>query len=205
MSGGNNLYNGRHFSPASKWFFNWIPNESIIVMQPEGTTSECPSCVKSGTFTISKFDDYTFEPSSDNVMAIHIPITVVGDEVYSFWFSYRSDPDTRGGLSIHLSWFRLGGHFGSAYDSLNYDAFGDTFTREDSFVTVNTCYVVNPSSYMKDIDFEAAIAIQPVVCVDSINEGEDITVTVEFLDPSESSADLSSAETLELQCSQYAL
>merc|ERR1712038_1102807 len=86
--------------------------------------------------------------------------------------------------------------------SLNYDAFGDTFTREDSFVTVGTCYVVNPSSYMKDIDFEAAIAIQPVVCVDSIDEGKDITVSVEFLDPKESSTDLTSVETLEMQCSQ---
>lgn len=198
MSGGNNLYHGRHFSPASKWFFNWIPNESIILMQPEGSTNECIMCLNTGTFTISKFDDHTFE---GNIMAIHIPITVAGNKVFSFWFSYRSDPDTRDGLSIHLSWFILGGHFGTYYDSLNFDAYGDTLTREDSFVVVNTCYVVNPSSYMKDIDFDAAIAIQPVVCVDSIDEGKDITVSVEFLDPKESN-DLSSTETLEMQCSQ---
>lgn len=203
MSGGNNLFNGRHLAAASKWFFNWIPDEAIVMMQPEGSTSECPSCQKSGTFVINRFDDPGFEPLEDTVMAVHIPIAVTNNRVYSYWLSYRSDPDTQGGLSIHLSWFfNLGGNFGAEYDSLSYDAYGDTFTREDSFVTVNTCYVVNLSAYMKDIDFESAMAIQPVVCVDSIDEGKDITVSVEFLDTKEPSALAGDIEPLNVQCSQ---
>ena len=47
----------------------------------------------------------------------------------------------------------------------------------------NTCYHVSPSSYMKDTDIIAAEAIQPVICVESIDVSKSVTVSMSFLDP----------------------
>mmetsp|Transcript_4715 Transcript_4715/g.5407 ORF Transcript_4715/g.5407 Transcript_4715/m.5407 type:complete len:557 (-) Transcript_4715:154-1824(-) len=117
-------------------------------------------------------------------MGIHIPISVVGNRLYSYWMSYRSgnDGDAENGLSVHFSWFDLGGTFGASYDSMNFDAFGDTDTTMDSFVIENTCYHLAPPGYLKDRTLLAGLDVQPVVCVDSINRGSSITVSVSFLD-----------------------
>ena len=128
MSG--SAYANSDFAAASKWFFNWIPDESIILIQPEGSTTECPSCSNSGTFILKAFDDRNTAPSQSNKMAIHIPIARNQDTLYSYWLTYRGSGvggTAAGGLSIHLSWFTLYGIFGASYDSMNYDAFGDTF------------------------------------------------------------------------------
>jgi hypothetical protein len=157
-------------------------------MQPEGSTEDCPECVSSGTFTLRPFDDKNLAPSESIKMGIHIPITNIGNTVYSYWLSYRGagyNGDAANGLSVHLSWFNTGGIFGASYDSLNYDAFGDTFSStKDSFVVDNTCYYIFPSAYMKDRDLSAVIQVQPVVCVDSIDVGNSITVTVQFINES---------------------
>lgn len=179
MSGGSG-----HLAAASKWFFNWIPDSSIILMQPEGATAECQSCLSSGTFTLRPFDDKNIPPTDSNKMGIHIPISVSGNQVYSYWFSYRSfNEKPSNGLSVHLAWFNLHGDFGAQYDSLNYDAFGDTETTNDSFVVEGSCYHVAPSIYLKDrVVLEDAEQVQPVVCVKSIDVGSSITVSVSFLD-----------------------
>jgi hypothetical protein len=190
MSGGNGVPNSQapHFAAASKWFFNWIPDSSIVHMQPEGSTAECPQCLSSGTFTLRPFNDKNLVPSASTKMGIHIPITNIGNTVYSYWFSYRGtgyNGAAANGLSVHLSWFNTGGIFGASYDSHNYDAFGDTFgTTSDSFVVDKTCYHVFPSAYMKDRDLAAVMQVQPVVCVDSIDVGNSITVTVQFIQQS---------------------
>ena len=129
MSGGNG-FTISDFAVASKWFFNWIPDEAIILMQPEGSTEECPSCLDSGQFTLKAFDDRDVVPSASNKMGIHIPISTNGNTLYSYWLTYRgagNDGKAAEGLSVHLSWFNVGGIFGTSYDSMNYDAFGDTF------------------------------------------------------------------------------
>ena len=153
-------------------------------MQPEGSTTECPSCSSSGTFTLRPFDDKNLPPTPERKMGIHIPIVAKANKLYSYWLSYRSGVDSHAakGLSMHLTWFNLGGYFGASYDSLNFDAFGDTITRMDSFVVENTCYHLNPPGYLKDETLVPSEKVQPVVCVDSINEGSSITVTVSFLD-----------------------
>ena len=91
------------------------------------------------------------------------------------------------GLSVHLTYFYSQREpFGAEYDSQNYDAFGDTTDvdgRRDSFVEVGTCYHIFPSAYMKDIDITSVTEVQPVVCVDSIDLGTSITISVSFLDP----------------------
>lgn len=182
MSGGNG-YEISDFAVASKWFFNWVPDSSIVHMQPEGATDECPNCVSSGTFQIFAFDDSSKPPSASKIMGVHIPITVIGERVYSYWLSYRVGNDAVKGLSVHVSWFDLGGIFGASYDSMNYDAFGNTDTTLDSFVAEETCYYISPAPYVRDRDILSAEAIQPVVCVDAINSGSDVTISVEFLDP----------------------
>ena len=185
MSGGNG-YNRSDIAAASKWFFNWIPDSSIILMQPEGPTSHCPTCVSSvQNLVLRPFDDPQVEPSNENKMAIHIPITAATDtRVFSYWLSYRGigcDGLASGGLSVHVSWFDLGGIFGASYDSLNYDAYGDTVTKLDSFVTPGTCYVITPPGVLMDADPVSADQVVPVACVDSVNQGIDITVSVSFL------------------------
>ena len=146
-------------------------------------TTECPLCSSSGTFTLRPFDDKRLPPTPERKMAIHIPIVAEGNTLYSYWFSYRSGVDglAAKGLSMHLSWFNLGGYFGASYDSLNFDAFGNTATRMDSFVVENTCYHLNPPAYLKDAALLPAEQMQPVVCVGSINEGSSIAVSVSFL------------------------
>lgn len=85
---------------------------------------------------------------------------------------------------MHVSWFSLGGLFGASYDSLNYDAFGGTDESVlDSFVVPGTCYPIAPAGPLKDLDYGAVEQVQPVVCVDSVDKGESITVSVYFLNP----------------------
>ena len=153
-------------------------------MQPEGSTAECPSCSSSGTFTLRPFDDKNLPPTTGRKMSIHIPIVKEGNRLYSYWLSYRSGVDglAAKGLSMHLTWFDLGGHFGASYDSLSFDAFGNTATRMDSFAIENTCYHLNPPAFLKDQALVPSEKVQPVVCIDSVNEGSSITVTVSFLD-----------------------
>ncbi len=78
MSGANSEPRS-DFGVATKWYYNWVPDESIIAMQPEGGTSTCPSCLKSGTFTIKAFDpdDWWNSPTSRDKLGIHIPIMAV--------------------------------------------------------------------------------------------------------------------------------
>lgn len=186
MSGGND-YDVSDFGVASKWFFNWVPDMNVVHLQPEGSTVECPQCEKEGTYKISAFDRVNKPPLANSgiIMGVHIPIaTTVDNRVYSYWFSYRSGVDglAESGLSVHLAWFEFGGLFGASYDSMNYDAFGDTGDSTfDSFVLEGTCYIVDPASYLVDRDAVSADAVRPKVCVDSINTGSDVTITVEFL------------------------
>lgn len=186
MSGGNG-YSKSDLAAASKWFFGWIPDDAIVLMQPEGATEECPTCLaRVDGLVLKPFDDVNVPPSKDNLMAVHIPILASSSKrCYSYWLSYRgtgNDLAAAGGLSIHVSWFKLGGIFGASYDSLNYDAFGDTSTTADSFVVPGTCYVVAPSPLMMDIDIAVSESIQPIVCVDDVNEGQSVTISVSFLD-----------------------
>ena len=182
MSGGNSGEIA-HFAAGPKWFFNWIEDSSIIHMQPEGSTAECPSCVSSGSFQLVPFDDKNVAPSPTRKMGIDIPIAVQGNKLYSFWLGYRGAgyEGTINGLSVHFTQFTLGGIFGASYDSHRYFAFGEA-DKNQAFVLVNTCYHVFPSAYMKDKDYVAADDVQPVVCVDAIDPGVSIDVSVSFID-----------------------
>jgi len=188
MSGGNG-YEISDFHVSSKWWFGWVPDENIIMMQPEGSTDLCPSCVSEGTFTIKAMDISSSPPTSGDVFGIHIPILGSLDWngfLYSYWLQYRAGVDglASDGVSIHLVWFDLGNTFGASTDSLNYDAFGDTQTTLDSFVT-QKCFVVEPSlKLLREQDVFSAEQIVPKVCVDSLDKGTSITVSVSFLDPS---------------------
>jgi len=191
MSGGNEQFEVADFAVASKWFFNWVSDSNVVHLQPEGSTVECPTCLSEGTFVISAFDRVSSPPivggSGSTVMGVHVPIAATvddADRVYSYWFSYRSGVDgaAENGLSVHLTWFDLGGLFGASYDSMNYDAFGDTDTTDDSFVLEGTCYSVDPAAYLMDRDIVSVDAVRPLICVDSINVGSDVTITVKFLD-----------------------
>jgi hypothetical protein len=186
MMSGLNAIKISDLSAASKWFFNWIPDESVVLMQPEGPTSYCPRCVSSvNDLVLYSFDDRKITPSASVKTAVHIPITGVQETIYSYWLSYRGAADNKftwSGLSVHFSWFGLGGIFGADYDSNNYDAYGDTTTLSDSFVTPGTCYVVSPSPLGMHIDPAAVSDVQPIVCVKSISyRAKSITVNVSFL------------------------
>ncbi len=85
--------------------------------------------------------------------------------------------------------------------SMNFDAFGGTTGRCDTIVLSNSCYHVSPPPYMLDIDFIAANAVQPVVCVGSVNPGSDVTVTISFIDPEDPPAALPNVVEHEVQCS----
>lgn len=188
MSGGN-PYEIADLHVASKWFYNWVEDSSIIKMQPEGSTTECPSCLSSGTFTIKPFDMRNVAPSSTDKLGIHIPISKTFDKYYendflfSYWISYRSGVDglASEGVQIHFTMFELFGQFGSYFDSMIYDAYGDTDDKLDSFVVKDSCYRISPTAYMKDRDIISAEAVQPVICVDNINPGNDVTVSVSFI------------------------
>mmetsp|Transcript_18375 Transcript_18375/g.22495 ORF Transcript_18375/g.22495 Transcript_18375/m.22495 type:complete len:983 (-) Transcript_18375:152-3100(-) len=191
LSGGND-YDISDFGLPSKWFFNWIDDTSIIHMQPEGATDQCPSCLSSGTFTIKPFDMRGSTPSSSNDnFGIHIPITTVYDSkwkhnfVYSYWLSYRSGVDgIAQGLSVHLAWFELyDSMFGAYYDSMFYYSNQWNDIKLDAIVKVGKCFHVSPASYLKDRDLLAVNSVQPVVCVESLDEGSSLTVTVSFLNP----------------------
>ena len=177
MSGGNG-YDISDFALASKWFFGWVPDSAIINMQPQGSTSNCPTCVSQGTYTLYPLDG----DDATKLMGVHIPVTRQGNTLYSYWLSYRSGNPAVAGLSVHISWFDGvgGGQFGASYNSLNYDAHGDTETREDSFVLPGTCYHIPPSVKMLEIDPVASIATQPLVCVTRMAKGRSITVKVSF-------------------------
>mmetsp|Transcript_11930 Transcript_11930/g.24564 ORF Transcript_11930/g.24564 Transcript_11930/m.24564 type:complete len:263 (-) Transcript_11930:171-959(-) len=189
MSGGNG-FDKSDMAAASKWQFNWIVDDAIVMMQPEGSTPNCPQCLASvSNLKLKSFDDTNVMPSSSSKMAVHIPIFGNNGQAFSYWLSYRgtgNDGLAAGGLSIHVSHFQVcDGMFGSSYDSTNYDAFGNTADdTTDSFVVPGTCYVVAPSVETMDIDFGAVDQVQPIVCVDGLNQGSDITVSVSFLDPS---------------------
>ncbi len=188
MAGGNG-YEVSDFNVAPKWFYNWVDDESIVKMQPEGSTTECPDCVSSGTFVIKPADMRGGEPTRSEILGIHIPITSIVDDrydtdyLYSYWISYRSgvNGDASDGVSIHLAWFELYGLVGCYYDSLLYDTYAHTESKFDSFLGKDSCYHVSPSIYMKDRDFTSAQAVQPIVCVDDINPGSNVTVSVSFL------------------------
>jgi hypothetical protein len=173
-------------------------------MQPEGSTSDCPYCYSSGTFTLKPFDDKDLDPTPARKMGIHIPIVVIGNRLYSYWLSYRSGVEGRAqnGLSMHLSWFDVGGHFGASYDSLNFDAFGNTDSTEDSFVIANSCYHMSAPGYLKDESIVASEMVNPVVCVDSIVPGSSITVSVSFLDKENPpTPQVSFDQEVQLECS----
>ena len=180
MSGGNG-YDVSDFALASKWFFGWVPDSSIINMQPQGSNSDCPLCVSEGEYKLFPLDG----DSTSKIMGIHIPITDVGNTLYSYWLSYRGGNPAKVGLSVHISWFsNIGnGQFGAEYNSLNYDANGGSDTREDSFVLPGTCYHISPSIKMLEIDPLASLSTQPVVCVKELEESESITVEVSFISP----------------------
>lgn len=212
MSSGNQ-YAVSDFALPSKWFFNWVPQSAIVSLQPEGATLECPQCRKAGTFTLKTFDNASKPPLNNDLMGVHIPITIGETEFgetqyFSTWLSYRGsgvDGKASGGLSVHLTWFGdFGQEFGSSYDSMNYDAFGDSTLMIDSFVLPGTCYVIAPSIKVLDFDYLAADAIQPVVCVDSINVGSDITISVSFLDPNAPPAATVAVDEFNLGCAVVA-
>ena len=188
--GGGNKYAISDFNLASKWFYNWVEDSSIVKMQPEGPTPECPLCVSSGTFTLKAFDMRNTSPQSTDLFGVHIPITTTYDThygtdyVHSYWISYRSGADglAAGGVSIHHVWWELYGDFGGYFYGMMYDTSGHTESKLDSFLGDGSCYHVSPSAYMKDRDSDAVEAVRPIVCVEGINEGIDITVSVSFLD-----------------------
>ncbi len=188
MAGGN-IYDIRDFNVASKWFYNWVEDSSIVKMQPEGQTIECPTCVRTGTFTIKAFDMRDNVPQPTDKLGIHIPITTTFDNTYgtdyvhSYWISYRAggDGDAFNGASIHQVWWELYGSAGSYFYSMMYDTSGHTPSKQDSFLEVGSCYQISPSAYMKDRDSDSVEGVRPVICVEGVNEGVDITVTVSFL------------------------
>jgi len=105
-----------------------------------------------------------------------------------------------------MAWFELqhNTQMGSWYDSMNYDVFGSTDDRGDSAVVVDTCYHISPTPYLLDRDLICANAVQPVVCVDSINEGTDITVSVFFIDPVHPPAPSTDVVEFSINCSTEA-
>jgi len=186
MSGGNN-YDISDIHVASKWYFGWVPDSSVIRMQPEGSTQWCPECLSEGTFTIKGFDIRDDPPKKNEVVGIMIPITDYGHQVYSYWLQYRTgnDGDASGGLSVHVSYFSFTqGAFGATYKQWNYDVNGDTPTVLDSFITPGKCYVMEPAANVMEMDPHSADQVIPKVCVNSLNQMQDITVTVSFLDDS---------------------
>lgn len=155
-------------------------------MQPEGSTSACPNCQSSvNGLVLFTFDDSASPPTSSRKMGVYIPVFRKGNRLSSYWLSYRgagNEGKASGGLSIHSVWysFRTNSPFAASFDSLNYDAFGDTATTADAFVLPNTCYLVTPSVKFMREDPASTEQVQPIVCVDSIDAGNSITVSVSF-------------------------
>jgi hypothetical protein len=84
---------------------------------------------------------------------------------------------------------------------MNFDVFGATSDKSDSVILENSCYHVSPPPYMLDLDFISANAVQPVVCVGSVNVGSDITVSVSFIDPENPPSPLPNVVEHSLHCS----
>lgn len=193
MSGIGNSYIRSDLPAASKWWYNWITDDAVVMMQPEGSSDYCPNCLASVTGLVLKpFDNPSVQPSSSNLMAVHIPILgTTGDRTYSYWLSYRSGNDGLAaiGLSAHIAWFTVSGIMGASFDSWNFDAFGNTPSTFDSFILPGTCYILAPPYNIMQVDIGVASLIQPIVCVDSINEEVDITISVSFLNASAPPAD----------------
>lgn len=211
MMAGGNGYSIADFHPASKWHYNWIPDEAIVLLQPEGASLQCPSCLPNVSgLVLTPFDDPDDLPSPNSLKAVHIP--VMGNEVngkpnlYSYWLSYRghgNDGEAAGGLSIHATHFQLRGMFAATFNSLNFDAHGDTKTTEDSFVLPNTCYVVAPPALFMDQSPEAVEQVQPIVCVDDLKRGRNITISVSFLNLADLPANnvtMSNSNTTNVDC-----
>lgn len=92
MSGGNG-YERSDFGVASKWYFNWVSDYNIVSLQPEGKTTACPKCLKSGTFTLKPFDDWWNAPANNDILGVHIPVMSQYDtywetDVVSCMFTY---------------------------------------------------------------------------------------------------------------------
>lgn len=188
VSGGG--YNTSDFAAASKWHYNWITNDAIVLMQPEGPTQACPTCQAAvSRLVLKSFDKSSVIPSASNPVAIHIPLVGNSDKgMFSYWLSYRgvsNDGRARKGLSLHLTkLYSLGGPAAAHYDSVNFDAIGDTVDTIDSFILPSTCYVATaPVMLLLQGDNVEAPKVQPVICVDDIVPGSSITVSVSFLDP----------------------
>jgi hypothetical protein len=173
-----------HLCAASKNYFNWITNDAVIMMQPEGSTISCKSCEQSISKVVLKpFDRVDIIPSDTNLMAVQIPVLGTGKTTYSYWLSYRSNyTESQNGLSMHIVRFNLNTqHFGAVVDTLNFDAVGSTNTTKDSFILNGTCYHIQPPGPLLDVDSSAVEEVQPVVCVDDIDKGNSVTVSVSFL------------------------
>ena len=148
----------------------------------EGSNSNCPSCDKSGSYTLYPMDG---DSKKNRLLGINIPITASADEhTYSYWLQYRGFNDAKIGLSVHLGWLDKFDDFlfHAGWNQLNYDAHGDTDILEDSFVLPGTCYHVSPNVRILDVDPLDAMRIQPVVCVDSLEEEKKIEISVDFHD-----------------------
>lgn len=207
MSGGNHYAQSDH-QAATKWSFGWIPDSAVVLMQPEGSSGLCRSCKSSVTgLLLRPFDDPNVTPSQRNIMAVNIPIFGTPAEASSYWLSYRgisADGDAAGGLTIHQGRFKVGGIFASEYSSVNFDVGGDTETKLDAFVTPGNCYVITPPKRLLDTDFSGAQRVKPIVCVDGVDPGKSITISVSFLNessPPVTRVSLASRQR-ELQCSQ---
>lgn len=187
-SQGGNGYDVSDLTAAAKVLFNWIPSEAVVTMHPEGSTYLCPQCSsEESDLVLHAFDNPDSPPASNRKMAVHIPVFRKGNTLYSYWLSYRgfgNNGNAANGLSIHAIWYRFcnGCQFAATFDSLNYDAFGDTLTTMDSFVLPNTCYLITPSLKLLKEDPSMTEDIQPIVCVDSVDNGNSITISVSFLD-----------------------
>jgi hypothetical protein len=193
MSGGG--YDTSDFAAASKWHYNWIPDSAVVVLQ---------SYTGVANLVLQAFDNPNVVPSATNIMAVHIPLLGELDNtgLFSYWLSYRGSSvagRARKGLSVHLtSLYGFGGPFAAYYDSVNFDAVGDTPETTDSFVLPNTCYVLTPPVMLMKVNYDEAQRIRPVVCVNDIELGASITISVSFIDPKASTTSpfLSSQQTL---------
>jgi hypothetical protein len=177
--------------PHQNGFITGLRTMPLSYCSLRGLLHDVPLVVRQYQNLFCNLDDKNVIPSSNNTMAVHIPISattnIYGTKIaYSYWLSYRGvgvNGLAAGGLSVHFSWFALGEPYGASYDSMNYDAYGDTNTTLDSFVTPGTCYLVTPNGLMMDVDPASGFEIQPIVCVDSVNQGSNITISVSFLNP----------------------
>lgn len=101
-----------------------------------------------------------------------------------------------------MTYFELGDStFGAWHDTMNYDATGFTDNKADSFVSVGSCYHMSPPGYLLDRDVVSASAVQPFVCVDGLDAGSSITVTVNFQDDGTPPQPIRDVEEYSMSCS----